>query len=346
MKPRLLDYLGCPACGAAFVCQAVTSRDQDEIVEGVLRCEGCGRQYPIRQAIPRLVPDNLTEDKKRTAAAFGFEWQHFDELHQAYEAQFLDWVYPIQPEFFAGKVILDAGCGTGRHAYFAAKFRARDVIAFDLSNAVETAYRHLGSLPNAHVVQGDIYAPPFRRTGGVGSFDFIYSIGVLHHLPDPRAGFKSLAALLKPGGTIFAWVYGRENNGIVHHLIDPLRRRVTTRLPMPALQAASLPLTVVMEAVIHGLYRPLRGTAVFSRLPLHDYLYSLRAFSFRHNHSIVFDHLVAPTAFYLSREEFASWFDELGLEDVELSWRNQNSWRGRGRRALRLAGHGTQAAAG
>jgi SAM-dependent methyltransferase len=315
-----------------LVCDGRTV-EGEEIIEGWLRCGRCRREFPIRGAIPRLLPDGLSFEKRRTAAAFGWEWLHFTEFHAAYREQFLDWIYPIQPAFFANKVVLDAGCGTGRHAYFAAKFGAREVIALDLSNPVETAYRHLGSLPNAHVVQGDIYMPPFRRPGGRGSFDFIYSIGVLHHLPDPKGSFNPLASSLKPGGTMFAWVYGRENNGVVHRVIDPLRRHVTTRLPIALLHVASWPLAVVLEEVIHGIHRPLRRTPVSVRLPLHDYLLSLAPFSFRHTYSIVFDHLVAPTAFYLRRDEFARWFTRAGLEDIEISWRNQNSWRGRGRRA-------------
>jgi len=57
----------------------------------------------------------------------------------------------------------------------------------DLSEAVETAHEVLAGLPNAHVVQGDIHHPPFRLGAAGGEFDFVYSIGVLHHLPDrPR----------------------------------------------------------------------------------------------------------------------------------------------------------------
>jgi hypothetical protein len=156
-------------------------------------------------------------------------------------------------------------------------------------------------------------------------------------LPDPEAGFGSLITLLKPGGTIFAWVYGYENNGLVHHVIDPLRRHVTSRLPPALLQALSWPLTAALEAVVHGVYRPLRSTPIFERLPLHEYLVSLAPFSFRHNHSIVFDHLIAPTAFYLRRDQFEGWFQRRGLEGVEFSWRNQNSWRGFGRRSYEQA---------
>ena len=46
-----------------------------------------------------------------------------------YEEQFLDWLYPIDRAFFPGKRVLDAGCGTGRHAYLASRFGAREVVA-------------------------------------------------------------------------------------------------------------------------------------------------------------------------------------------------------------------------
>jgi hypothetical protein len=45
----------------------------------------------------------------------------------------------------------------------------------------------------------------------------------------------------------------------------------------------------------------------------------------------VFDHLVAPVAFYIPREEFEGWFTRAGLADVQLAHHNRNSWRGFGR---------------
>ena len=68
-----------------------------------------------------------------------------------------------------------------------------------------------------------------------------------------------------------------------------------------------------------------------SKLPYAPYLAWLAQYNFRHNHHVVFDHLVAPTAFYIRREDYRAWFDRAGLTDVQLSWRNQNSWRGFGR---------------
>jgi hypothetical protein len=87
-----------------------------------------------------------------------------------------------------------------------------------------------------------------------------------------------------------------------------------------------------MQAALKLIYRP-----VNQRLPglkrllfYNDYLYSISGFSFRENYSTVFDHLVAPTAFYISREEFSEWMTEAALSDVTITWRNRNSWRGTG----------------
>lgn len=325
MKERALELLVCPICQGRLELEA-RERDGAEVMEGELSCVDCAARFPIADGIPRLIAGALSEEKRRTAAAFGYEWRHFTELHSEYREQFLDWMLPIGPEDFRDKVVLDVGCGTGRHAYFASEFGARDVVGMDLSDAVLTAFGHIGRRPNVHIVQADAYAPPLRRK----AFDLVYSIGVLHHMPDPRGGFLSVVPLLRPGGTIHAWVYGWENNGVVHYLINPVRKTLTARLPKPVTNALAFPLTAVMQAVIHGLYRPLARTRLFERLPSHAYLYSLGSFSFRQNHSIVFDHLVAPTAYYLKREEFEEWFRAAGASDVRLTWRNENSWRGTG----------------
>jgi len=319
MNPSLIEDLRCPLSSDALLLEG------DDLV-----CPGCRRRWEIRDGVPRLVPPDLVEQQRRTAAAFGFEWQHFAEQHAEYEEQFLDWLHPIGPDFFRGKRVLDAGCGTGRHSYYAAKYGASEVVGLDLSEAVETARRVLEPFENAAVVQGDLLRPPFRTAAEGGGFDLVYSIGVLHHLPDPQAGFRSLLRFVRPGGTIAVWVYGHENNGFVRNVVEPMRR-VSTKVPPPFLRSAAWPLGAAFHGVAKGVYRPLAGTAVGRTLPLNEYMASVADFSFRQNYSIVFDQLVAPTASYIRESEIRSWFEDGGLEDVVISQRHGNSWRGQGR---------------
>jgi SAM-dependent methyltransferase len=314
VRRRLLEYLVCPACGADLACSEAA--DQGEIVEGLLTCSRCAAAFPIRRGIPRLLVGELATPQRRTVDAFGWEWQTFSHLAVDERKQFLDWIDPLGSEFFVGKVVLDAGCGMGRFAVASAAFGARDVLAVDLSDAVEAAADNARAWPNVHVVQADIYRLPFRRA----SVDFAFSIGVLHHLPDPERGFACLAEHVKPGGALFAWVYGRENNEWLVRLVNPIRERVCSRLPRQVLYGVSF----VLALGLHLLSRLARAR----RLPYGAYLRWLGEYGFRHTHHVVFDHLVAPTAFYIRREEFAAWFDRAGLAAPALSWRNQNSWRG------------------
>jgi SAM-dependent methyltransferase len=328
MKRRLLEDLLCPLSSEAL---QLANGDADSDVESAeLLCAGCGRGWEVRRGIPRLVPPDLIEQQQRTAAAFAFEWQHFAEMHPEYEAQFLDWIHPINQDFFRGKRVLDAGCGTGRHAYFAAQYGASEVVGLDLSEAVETARRVLSPLENAEVVQGDLLRPPLRTAAEGGGFDLVYSIGVLHHLTEPYEGFRSLLRLVRPGGTIAVWVYGYENNGFVRNVVEPLRR-FTTKVPPTLVRGLAWPLGGAFHGVAKGVYRPLDGTAIGDALPLNQYMSSVANFSFRQNYSIVFDQLVAPTAAYIKGPELRSWFDENGLDDVLISHRHGNSWRGQGR---------------
>jgi SAM-dependent methyltransferase len=331
MKTRLLQYLACPSCGATIRLLSVAKSEGQEILEGDLDCAGCGRHFPVVRGVPRFADLSAIEaEKAATASNFGWQWQHFTQRDERYEEQFLGWVAPVERDFFKDKVVLEGGCGKGRHSRLAAEWGALDHIGVDLSAAVETAFAATRDLENAHVVQADIYHLPFRRV-----FDYAFSVGVLHHLPDPFGGFRSLASKVKVGGHLSAWVYGAENNRWITRFVDPLRERFTSRLNRRALLHLSKLPAAALYATTKWVYGPLnrteRGSAIARHLFYNDYLKAISVFGWREQHTIVFDHLVAPTAYYISREEFEKWWEEIGAEDVVVGWHNKNSWRGFGR---------------
>jgi SAM-dependent methyltransferase len=298
--------------------------DSPEITEGMLLCTGCGASFPITRGIPRFLADSLTADQKATADAFGYEWTHYSKLTDADRREFLDWIAPLTPADFEDRIVLDAGCGKGRHIFLAAQFKARTVVGVDLSNAVEAAYQNTRELPNVHVIQADILHLPFAQP-----FDLAYSIGVLHHLPVPKQGFLALASHVKPGGRISAWVYGKEGNLWIEKLVDPVRKNVTSRLPRSITRCLAFFPAVILYAALKLLYRPAKRRARLKRLlPYSDYLCSISDYSFAENFWNVFDQLVAPTAFYHSREEFVDWFQTAHTTEVNISRHNNNSWRG------------------
>ena len=329
MKERLLKYLCCPTCKNAIEIASIARREDSEIVEAELSCASCKTRWPVVRGVPRFASiKGVADDKAATAESFGWQWQHFTQADDKYEQQFLGWIAPVKPEFFKDKVVLEGGCGKGRHTQLAAQWGAREVIGVDLSAAVETAFTATRELPNAHIVQADIFNLPFAR-----AFDYAFSVGVLHHLPDPRAGFRSLASKVKSGGHISAWVYGAENNEWITRWVNPLRELLTSRMNRRALLHLSKAPAAILYAATKLIYGPLNRNApgIAQRLFYNDYLKAIAEFGWREQHTIVFDHLVAPTSFYISREEFAVWWEEIGASDVVIEWHNRNSWRGFGR---------------
>ncbi len=320
MKPPLLAHLECPDCRSGYALEAAVV-DAGEVMEGTLTCH-CGA-FPITGGVPRLLPASKDKKNWKTAERFGEEWNQFDMLTEQYEEQFLSWIAPVRPEFFKGKLVLDVGCGKGRHLVQAKKFGAREVIGIDLSHAVDAAFRNVGRLEGVHIIQADIYHLPLKP-----EFDYAYSIGVLHHTPDPARSFACMIEKVRPAGAVSAWVYGREGNGWIIYVLNPIRS-ITSRLPLPMTKTLAFICAVILQAALKLLYAPARSRSWLKRLlPYSDYLCSISGYSFKENFSIVFDHLLPAIAFYIRREEFERWFRDNHLTDVVITPRYGNSWRG------------------
>jgi len=326
MKEKLLEMLACPVCGGDLSLVHVGTREEREIIEGLLSCRKCDREYKILRGVPRFADlSKIEQDKFETAENFGWQWTHFTQEDAKYNEQFLGWIQPVKPDFFRDKIILEGGCGKGRHTSLAANWGAKEIVGIDLSAAVESAFQATRHLPNAHIVQADIFKLPFKK-----AFDYAFSVGVLHHTPDPKKAFVSLAGKVKKGGAISAWIYGAENNEWITRYVNPVRTGFTSKIGQPTLyQLSKLP-TLGVYLASKLIYRPLDRTPLGKKLFYHDYLTHLGGFGWREQHNIVFDHLVAPTAFYISKAEFEDWWKTIGAEKVEIIWHNQNSWCGFG----------------
>ena len=120
-------------------------------------------------------------------------------------------MFPLSPFVELGKDgpldILVAGCGTGQHSlYTASRFKGAQVLAIDLSLAslgyAQRQTRALG-VNAIQYAQADI-----MKLSSIGrTFDVIESVGVLHHLADPFAGWRVLLSMLRPGGVMALGFY-------------------------------------------------------------------------------------------------------------------------------------------
>ncbi len=317
MHSNLLQLLACPACTNDLY-HDLDIDGREKIESGNLLCTSCKRSYPVINGIPRLILGDFVEP---TVKRFGEQWHLYSFIDPLYKQQFLDWIHPVQPSFFKDKVVLDAGCGKGRHALLAREFGAKLVVALDASNSVDVAQANAHPYSNIEVVQGDILHPPFKP----GSFDYVYSIGVLHHLPVPYEGFYQLTQLIKQGGHISIWVYGLENNEWIVRWFDPIRKHITSRLPAPILRVLSRCAALFLTCSLRYIYKPLMQACPGLPLFYKDYFQYISSFPTRELENIIFDHLVPEYAHYLPYQELKEWFQD--FEDVTIKWHNRNSWR-------------------
>lgn len=240
---------------------------------------------------------------------FGYEWSKFSKIIPLYEHQFRTWIQPLQPADFKGKRTLDGGCGTGRNSLWPVKYGASETVAFDVDpRSVAVAKRNLADYPNATVVEHSLYDIAYEN-----EFDIAYSIGVIHHLADPRRAVANLVKATKPGGLTLIWVYGKEGHTAVKNIVDAVRK-ITCRVPIGVLNQLTKPFSFVW-----WLYMKLG----LSRHPYHTLL---RPAPFWHIHSILFDQLLPEISNYWTKEESVALFDGLPVDIQHVTWINQGSW--------------------
>ncbi|QCG93031.1 class I SAM-dependent methyltransferase (plasmid) [Azospirillum sp. TSA2s] len=241
---------------------------------------------------------------------FGYEWGRYAELKAVYEEQFRRWTPFFAPEDWQGKLFLDVGCGMGRNSHWPMSYGAAGGRAIDLDErSLASARRTLAGHPTVSVERCSAY-----ELAECCRYDVAFSIGVIHHLEQPARALANMTRAVKPGGTVMIWVYGRENNGWIVTLLDPLRKALFSRLPIGLVHRLSwLPAAGLWLALRLGL----------SRL---EYFRLIRRFDFAHLRSIVFDQMLPKIANYWRRDEVEALMRDAGLENVRLAWVNEISW--------------------
>jgi SAM-dependent methyltransferase len=128
-------------------------------------------------------------------------WQWFDPSHSHR-------VFWPDRGYTAGLDILIAGCGTNQAAVFARTNPNANVVAVDVS---QPSLDHQEYLKNKYGLWNlDLRRLPIEELPNLGlDFDLVVSTGVLHHMADPLAGMKALAACLRPDGVIGVMLYAK-----------------------------------------------------------------------------------------------------------------------------------------
>jgi SAM-dependent methyltransferase len=291
MNLELFSLLLCPRCRGMF--------DIAGDSPPALHCQGCGMHYEILHGVPRLASDTY-------ASSFGRQWNRYDVARPSEDEATFQVKTGVAPAELAGNLVLDAGCGGGRYCRLIGSLGAR-VIGVDLSTAVEKAAALCVDLPDVCIAQADLLNLPVADA----AFDMVFSIGVLHHTPNPRRSFAEVARKVKPGGRLAVWLYRR--NTLPQEWLNTALRSVTSRIPARVLEPCCAGLGILGGVPV--LNQTLNKIANFSNHP--DW--TLRVCD-------NFDWYAPCYQSHHTLDELRSWFCEEGFEDItELA----PSWRGR-----------------
>lgn len=119
--------------------------------------------------------------------------------------------------------ILVAGCGSSQAAKLAFFVPEARITAIDLSSDSISYTQHV--LDKYQIKNVELHQMPIEDAGKLNKqFDLIVSTGVLHHLPDPDAGLKTLQELLRPDGSMFLMVYGRYGREGIYNVQEIMRQ--------------------------------------------------------------------------------------------------------------------------
>jgi SAM-dependent methyltransferase len=261
--------------------------------------------------------DNIDAD---TVAGFGREWRRFDqggvppeENIRTFHNYFAVFPWEKLPRHAEG---FDAGCGSGRWAALVAP-RVGRLHCIDASAAaLDVARGNLGGRDNVVFHEGPLSAMPIADA----SMDFGYSLGVLHHLPDPHAGLAACVRKLKPGAPMLVYVYYALDNKpawfqLLWRLSDTMRR---------AISAAPFPVRSAIADILAALiYWPLaRGGRLAERLGLSIAEWPLSGYAWRSYYTMrtdALDRFGTRLERRMSRDETKAMMEAAGLRDVRFS---------------------------
>ena len=196
-----------------------------------------------------------------TVEGFGEEWSKLTQqaLSDQERAEVFSKYFSLIDWTEKPSKALDMGCGSGRWDVLVAPL-VGDLVAADASaQALKVARRNVQA-PNVTFIECTTENLPFRD----GYFDLIFSLGVLHHLPDTQLAIQTLARKLAPGGRLLLYLYYAFDDRPawfrgLWQLSDLLRRYIS-RWPFSLRY-------VVSQIIAATVYLPLARTAKYLHVP-------------------------------------------------------------------------------
>lgn len=257
---------------------------------------------------------------RATVRDFGAEWRRFDqsgvsddEMARMFGEYFAVFPWEILPPNAAG---FDAGCGSGRWSRLVAR-RVGHLHCIDAAPAaLAVARQRLAELSNVTIHEASIDTMPLADN----SMDFGYSLGVLHHLPDPAAGLAACVQKLKPGAPMLVYLYYAFDNRpawfrALWQVSDLIRKRIS--------KAPFWLKSLLAEIFAALIYFPLaRGAALCEKLGAQVDNWPLSAYRWRSYYSMRTDSLDkfgTRLEHRMTKAEITATMERCGLTEIRFS---------------------------
>lgn len=200
---------------------------------------------------------------------FGEEWQGFPEILPEHEKEFHQYFDLVDLGSLANARICDLGCGIGRWSHFL-KDRCREIVLLDFSEAIFVARKNLRGASNVLFFLGDLRRMPFRDNFA----DFLFTLGVLHHLP--TGALEEVRALSRRAPTLLVFLYYALDNRPVfwRGLLSAVTgvRLALSRTEGPRFRSAmTWALTIGVYLPMISLGHAVRPLGLASKVPLYDF---------------------------------------------------------------------------
>lgn len=223
MKPAWIDILCDPMDGTKLKLVNPIIK-KGHIVSGKLLGRS-GSFYSIKEGIPVLVPP--AAQSTDSVKSFAYEWDKWGYLF-AKKNWLENIIRPLlgTESEFKGKIIVDAGAGSGAQSRWMAEADAKLVISLELSNTIFNRHKETikGFEDVIFPIQCDIAYLPITIKP-----DILYCINVLQHTKDPKTTFKNLSSLMQKKSIFLFNVYNQE--GFLGSKTVEVLRQITRCLP-------------------------------------------------------------------------------------------------------------------
>jgi len=252
-----------------------------------------------------------------TVRSFGEEWKAFHKFDDQELSRIGDEYFDIVTPAMYGqnKIAADFGCGTGRWTkYFAS--RVGTIAAIDPSDAIFTAAQVLDKTSNVQLYKASIDNLPFPDN----YFDFGFSLGVLHHIPDTQMAMNACVRKIKPGGHFLLYLYYNfDNRGVLFKFIYKLSnliRLVVSKLPggIKRVVCNFLAIVLYMPFVLFCRLLRLLGVPIGTRQKIPLQIYEKASFYIIRNDAL--DRFGTPLEQRFTKKEITAMMENAGLSDI------------------------------